>query len=68
MKIVATFLFVSVLVYKTNGDLSDAKYKRVRRITDGINLKRHWLNKYYFPIFMIRRSVFAIIPVLFIGQ
>ena len=53
------------LVFMTKGDLSDPKFKRVRRITAGIDIKKNMMNKYYFSIFMVRRSIYAMIPIVF---
>ena len=62
-----TFLFATILMFKTKGDLSDIKFKRMTRFTTGINVKKHCLNKYYFSIFMVRRTIYASIPAIFIG-
>ena len=39
-------------------------YKRVRRLTLGINIKKHWLNKFYFATYMIRRAIFVYLPIV----
>lgn len=61
-KIVAEFILISGFIYYTNGDLSKPKYKRIKKVTEGLNIKKHWINKYYFPIFMIRRVIYVAIP------
>ena len=49
----------------TKGDLLQEKWERVRRLTEGLKVSRHKLVKYYFSLFMIRRSIFCMIPVIF---
>ena len=67
LKLFGTFLLVSIFIYVTQGDLSHEKFKRVRKITAGLNLKKNMLIKYYFPIFMFRRTIYVMIPVIFKG-
>ena len=66
-KLFGTFFFVTKLIYTTDGDLSDDKFIRVRRVTAGLKIKKNCLNKYFYPMFMIRRTVYVMIPVIFKG-
>jgi len=56
--------FILVLIYfNAKLDTPEMK-KRIERMYQDIHLGRNYLTKFYYPIFLIRRFIFVIIPVL----
>ena len=56
--------FILVLIYYNERLDTPEMKNRIERMYQDIHLGRNYLTKFYYPIFLIRRFIFVIIPVL----
>lgn len=56
--------FICVLIYYSEKLQTLEIKKRIERMYQDVHLTRNRLTKFYYPVFLIRRFIFVIIPVM----